>query len=94
MVNYTPDGLPVVNEETILYLTSLFKRKDDTYMDDFKARLERENPSLNSFFESMLNCNEASVENKNAFLVGFFFAYESLRRQSESNKLEKEIGGK
>jgi len=94
MVNYTPDGLPVISEETILYLTSLFNRKDDLYMGDFKDRLEVENQNLNSFFEGMLSCGEADIENKNAFIVGFFFAYEALRRQSAANKLEREIEGK
>ena len=88
---YTQDGLPVVSDETIETLNILFFRSSRILLVDFMKILEQDNPNLYLFFKSMIEFDDPKDLRKDAYIGGFYHAYESLRRQAASNKLEKEV---
>ena len=88
---YTQDGLPVVSDETIETLNVLFFRSSRILLVDFMKILEQENPNLYSFFKSMIEFGDPKDLRKDAYIGGFYHAYESLRRQAATNSLERKI---
>ena len=93
---YTPDGLPVVSEETLIAMDDLFNKKEDKNKDigSFRKYLQKENPNLVSLMDGFVNCQVGSVDFLYGFINGMIVMYESLRRQSGANKLEREVEGK
>jgi hypothetical protein len=93
--NYTQDGLPVVSEETIKAMDAIFPMSKKSTLKDFKEYLIKENPNLVRIMDEFVMFDETgSVEFLYGFLSGMQIMYESLRRQSAANKLEREIEGK
>ena len=91
---YTIDGLPVVSEDTIRALNDILLRSGKQFISGFRDYLSKENPNLVRIMDDFLNNEAGSVDFLYGFISGMHIMYESLRRQSAANKLERELGGK
>lgn len=96
---YTPEGLPVVCEDIVdMYIRDLQKRVNEGSESVFDYASEKMNQILkkeNSNFVKLLkHFKEKEYPTPchfNAFCFGLFSAYELLKTQAETNKLEEEI---
>lgn len=88
---YTPDGLPVVTEQTYeSTISSIGKdlRLNESLGAELIRKIKRENPFINQVLENLVKtlgeCDFVDGVN-----LGLISAYELLRRQSEANKLNE-----
>ena len=92
---YTQDGLPVVSEENIKSLSEIIYR-DLPLNCGIAKKISEENPNLYSLLNRIIKNKLANGTDRAVvigFLAGVITVYESLRRQSSANKLEREIVG-
>ena len=98
MVEYTQNGLPIVEPEIIQVLLRDWRRinaenKSPDLSIDIIRNLVQENPYLYEFAIKTTRrlYKTKSNQEPQAFLTGFCAAYELLRRQQETNQLEQTI---
>ncbi len=94
---HTQDELPLVSEEVIeVFLRDATRRNDEgsnvaqAYGAGLQSRLERDNPHLSEFLVRYANASLAG-ERGDYFIQGAVFAYELLRRQANTNVLQRSI---
>ena len=88
----TEDGLPVVSIDSVKSFTEILKRERnmDQVADNIKERLLKENRRIYNFVDGVYKqYGESDFVDGVAF--GVAITYELLRKQSEANKLEKEV---
>lgn len=102
MAKQTSEGLPVVSLQTleILLRDDHQRRKEGNTLlsvRDVLNNLKRENPAIYGIIKHTYNStlqegDEGSKRVAPQYLLGALFVYDSLRRQSEANKLEEDLG--
>jgi hypothetical protein len=96
-VRNTPEGLPIVSEES----WEVFERDIDMIMEEDRTseyilevlkRIRRDNPNLPKHL-AIMSYQYESEDDLGIYSTGFATCYELLRRQAETNKFEREVGG-
>ncbi|GEM_PF-2086376 len=84
----TRDGLPVVSQDTCESTRDLLIRATESSdgLAELVFDMSEQQPDLYQSFVATLGAYESATQAA-AVTVGFFTAYESLRRQAASNKL-------
>jgi len=96
----TKDGLPVVTQETRYSFVQSLRKDDNGFVHTLKdmfASMHEENPLVAGMVSSLITQLTDNYKKPMEALDCFNIAtsvYEVLRRQSESNILEREILGK
>lgn len=93
-IKYTPDGLPVVSIDTMLTMQHEITKYKNNQLQGFRNFLIKENQNLVRFIDDMVEGEVGTIDFTYGLICGMQIMYESLRRQSAANKLEKEINGK
>ncbi len=90
MTDTTPDGMPVISQETFATLGALVLRetKKSPVGRDFARQLEHENPVIYHVLEQLLD-SFGECEYCDGVGFGIYATYELLRRQSAANRLHK-----
>jgi hypothetical protein len=94
---HTPEGLPVVSEETLKAYEEENERRSNRKGDNatninLSKIMERENPFLNRYLQTTVGSYllQNQIQESINFLEGATRIYDILRRQAQANTLERQ----
>lgn len=92
-MDITKDGLPIVSRDTL----EVFKRDhdaDDLIYEEIYKAIMTENKSVSTAIHTLREIASENISQEAAEMctLSALWVYELLRRQSESNNLEKSLG--